>query len=338
MQRVMDRLLYEVFALLLARIEAIRIFLAFASYHVPSYLSMDVKRCLPLWQKLMRSICSQPPGFQDLISSEGLQSNESSLWVTSSSQSLDKYVAEILKKFDFVNVKTASTLIETQKPLVKDEEASDVDVHLYRQNILLLQADVGEVFVDSKLIVRLWFNFKEPKTTLIMKAQYSLVRIRSSMGFKESLRRVFDGTEALQLPTLFILWLATDSTDNANLVPMGKVSTAIETLKIKIPPVQSVNETVFLEHNMVAYLEKTDGNVEFHEIIDFLMRSSIHHPSQILVLDDPKLVPDKEKDIQMEQAKSTEDHTAEDGLLKLTQHLLSTIFRDEETIARVLPT
>ncbi|GJU95683.1 putative ribonuclease H-like domain-containing protein [Tanacetum coccineum] len=32
--------------------------------------------------------------------------------------SQDKYVAEILKKFDFANVKTASTPIETQKPLV----------------------------------------------------------------------------------------------------------------------------------------------------------------------------------------------------------------------------
>ncbi|GJV21528.1 hypothetical protein Tco_1370548 [Tanacetum coccineum] len=30
------------------------------------------------------------------------------------------------------------------------------------------------------------------------------------------------------------------------------------------------------KHNMVAYLEKTDGNAEFHEIIDFLARSSIH--------------------------------------------------------------
>ncbi|GJQ99912.1 putative ribonuclease H-like domain-containing protein [Tanacetum coccineum] len=49
--------------------------------------------------------------------------------------SQDKYVDEILKKFDFANVKTASTPIETQKPLVKDEEASDVDVHLYRSMI-----------------------------------------------------------------------------------------------------------------------------------------------------------------------------------------------------------
>nr|GEX32932.1 putative ribonuclease H-like domain-containing protein [Tanacetum cinerariifolium] len=47
----------------------------------------------------------------------------------------DKYVAEILKKFDFLSVKTASTSIETQKPLVKDEEAADVDVHLYRSMI-----------------------------------------------------------------------------------------------------------------------------------------------------------------------------------------------------------
>ncbi|GKE74018.1 hypothetical protein Tco_1536059 [Tanacetum coccineum] len=40
-----------------------------------------------------------------------------------------------MKKFDFANVKTASTPIETQKPLVKDAEASDVDVHLYRSII-----------------------------------------------------------------------------------------------------------------------------------------------------------------------------------------------------------
>nr|GEY20386.1 hypothetical protein [Tanacetum cinerariifolium] len=42
---------------------------------------------------------------------------------------------EILKKFDFLSVKTASTPIETKKPLVKDEEAADVDVPLYRSMI-----------------------------------------------------------------------------------------------------------------------------------------------------------------------------------------------------------
>ncbi|GKF19674.1 uncharacterized mitochondrial protein-like protein, partial [Tanacetum coccineum] len=49
--------------------------------------------------------------------------------------SQDKYVADILKKFDFVTIKTASTPIETYKALLKDEEAEDVDVHLYRSVI-----------------------------------------------------------------------------------------------------------------------------------------------------------------------------------------------------------
>ncbi|GJR73812.1 putative ribonuclease H-like domain-containing protein [Tanacetum coccineum] len=49
--------------------------------------------------------------------------------------SQDKYVVEILKKFDFTCVKSASTPIETQKPLTKDEEADDVDIHLYRSMI-----------------------------------------------------------------------------------------------------------------------------------------------------------------------------------------------------------
>ncbi|GJT88546.1 putative ribonuclease H-like domain-containing protein [Tanacetum coccineum] len=49
--------------------------------------------------------------------------------------SKDKYVAEILKKFDFATMKTASTPIETNKALVKDEEAEAVDVNLYRSMI-----------------------------------------------------------------------------------------------------------------------------------------------------------------------------------------------------------
>ncbi|GJV71884.1 putative reverse transcriptase domain-containing protein [Tanacetum coccineum] len=49
--------------------------------------------------------------------------------------SQDKYVAEILKKFDFTTVKTVSTPIEPNKALVKDKETNNVDVHLYRSMI-----------------------------------------------------------------------------------------------------------------------------------------------------------------------------------------------------------
>ncbi|GKA42274.1 putative ribonuclease H-like domain-containing protein [Tanacetum coccineum] len=46
--------------------------------------------------------------------------------------SQDKYVVEILKKFEFTEFKTASTPMETQKPLLKGEDGKEVDVHMYR--------------------------------------------------------------------------------------------------------------------------------------------------------------------------------------------------------------
>ncbi|GJT69623.1 putative ribonuclease H-like domain-containing protein [Tanacetum coccineum] len=49
--------------------------------------------------------------------------------------SQDKYVDEILKKFRFTDVKTTSTPMETQKPLLKDEDGEEVDVHMYRSMI-----------------------------------------------------------------------------------------------------------------------------------------------------------------------------------------------------------
>ncbi|GJV00804.1 putative ribonuclease H-like domain-containing protein [Tanacetum coccineum] len=49
--------------------------------------------------------------------------------------SQDKYVTDILKKFGFQDVRTASTPMDTEKPLLKDSDGDDVDVHLYRSMI-----------------------------------------------------------------------------------------------------------------------------------------------------------------------------------------------------------
>nr|GEZ57882.1 putative ribonuclease H-like domain-containing protein [Tanacetum cinerariifolium] len=63
--------------------------------------------------------------------------------------SQDKYVAEILRKFGFTNVKSASTLIETEKPLLKDPDAEDVDIHIYR-------------YLKGKLHLGLWYPKDSP--------------------------------------------------------------------------------------------------------------------------------------------------------------------------------
>nr|GEY84239.1 hypothetical protein [Tanacetum cinerariifolium] len=47
----------------------------------------------------------------------------------------DKYVAKILRKFGLTDEKSTSTPIDTEKPLLKDHDGEDVDVHTYRSMI-----------------------------------------------------------------------------------------------------------------------------------------------------------------------------------------------------------
>ncbi|GKC82358.1 putative ribonuclease H-like domain-containing protein, partial [Tanacetum coccineum] len=133
----------EVFAPV-ARIEEIRLFLAYASFMDFTVYQMDVKSAF-LYGTIEEEVyVCQPPGFEDpqfpdKISSMGELTFFFGLQVKQKDEGIfisqDKYVAKILNKFDFTSVKTASTPMETNKALVKDSEAEDVDVHLYRSMI-----------------------------------------------------------------------------------------------------------------------------------------------------------------------------------------------------------
>ncbi|GKB62879.1 putative ribonuclease H-like domain-containing protein, partial [Tanacetum coccineum] len=188
----------EVFAPV-ARIEAIRIFLAYASFKDFVVYQMDVKSAF-LYSKIEEEVYFyQPPGFEDPNFPDRVYKIEKALYrlhqaprawgkddillvqvyvddiiFGSTKKSLctefekmmhkkfqmssmgeltfflglqvkqkqdgifisqDKYVTEILKKFGFTDVKTASTPMETHKPLLKDENGEDIDEHMYRSMI-----------------------------------------------------------------------------------------------------------------------------------------------------------------------------------------------------------
>nr|GEW73637.1 hypothetical protein [Tanacetum cinerariifolium] len=164
----------EVFAPV-ARIEAIRLFLAYASFLGFMVYQMDVKSAFLyrtieeemdvksdfLYETIEEEVyVYQPPGFEDsgypdkvykvvkslyglhqapracsmgeLTFFLGLQVKQKEDGIP---MSQDKYVVEILRKFSFTYVKSASTHIETEKPLLKDPDGEDVDVHIYRSII-----------------------------------------------------------------------------------------------------------------------------------------------------------------------------------------------------------
>ncbi|GJR69430.1 putative ribonuclease H-like domain-containing protein [Tanacetum coccineum] len=181
-----------------ARIEAIRLFLAYASF-MGFIVYQDVKSAILYGTTKEEVYVCQPPSFEDPQFPDkvykvekalyGLQQAPRAWYETLSTYLLenrfrrgtidktlfikkdkgdillvqvkqkddgifisqDKYVADILKKFDFVTVKIASTPIETNKALLKDEEAKDVDVHLYKSmigSLMYLTASRPDIMFD----------------------------------------------------------------------------------------------------------------------------------------------------------------------------------------------
>ncbi|GJR66308.1 putative ribonuclease H-like domain-containing protein [Tanacetum coccineum] len=185
----------EVFAPV-ARIEVIRLFLAYASFMGFLVYQMDAKSAFSYGTIEKEVYVTQPPGFKDpdhpnkvykvyvdniifgptnkelctrfeklmkdkfqMSSMEELtfflglqvQQKEDGIFI-----SQDKYVAEISKKFNYTNMKSASTPVDLEKPLVKYGDANDVDVHIYRSMIGSL------IYLKGKPTLGLWYSRDSP--------------------------------------------------------------------------------------------------------------------------------------------------------------------------------
>nr|GEW26858.1 hypothetical protein [Tanacetum cinerariifolium] len=171
----------EVFASV-ARIEAIRLFLAYASFMGFMVYQMDVKSaflygtikeevyvCQPLGfedpdhpdkvykvVKALYGLHQAPRAWYETLANYLLENDfhkgqiDQTLFIKKQKRDIllvqiyvkqkedgifinqDKYVAEILKKFGLTEGKSTSTPIDTEKPLLKDPDGEDVDVHIYR--------------------------------------------------------------------------------------------------------------------------------------------------------------------------------------------------------------
>ncbi|GJS92083.1 putative ribonuclease H-like domain-containing protein [Tanacetum coccineum] len=147
----------EVFAPV-ARIEAIRLFLAYASYMGFTVYQMDVKNKVYKDRRLCMRLHQSPESLNDDIifgssnpkfcrefealmhdkfkmSAMGELTFFLGLQVLQKNDGIfisqDKYVGDILKKFGYSDVRTAKTPMDKENPWGKDEPGKDVDLHLY---------------------------------------------------------------------------------------------------------------------------------------------------------------------------------------------------------------
>ncbi|GJW81960.1 putative ribonuclease H-like domain-containing protein [Tanacetum coccineum] len=201
--------------------------------------------------------------------------------------SQDKYVAEILKKFNFENVKTASTPIETQKPLVKDE-AADVDVHLYRY--LKGRSKLGLWYPKESsfdLVAYLDSDYTIVATSTI-EAEYVAVAHCCGQIFIDNESTIsiaknpvyHSKTKHIEIRHHFIR----DSYEK-KLIQVLKIHTDdnVADLLTKAFDGPRFNFLVMAnlkysdKHNMVAFLKKPNGSDDFHEIVDFLKRTPLRY-------------------------------------------------------------
>nr|GEU60649.1 ribonuclease H-like domain-containing protein [Tanacetum cinerariifolium] len=178
-----------------ARIEAIRLFLAYASFMGFMVYQMDVKSPF-LYGTIEEEVyVCQPPGFEDpdhpdkVYKVVKVKQKKDGIFI-----SQDKYVAEILKKFGLTKGKSTSTPIDTEKPLLKDPDGDDVDVHIYRayprtiedrvyqssikefKNLIL--DDIMDFRIDPSLMFNCWFEVILHENFVSTKSRVNTLNIR----------------------------------------------------------------------------------------------------------------------------------------------------------------
>ncbi|GJZ55369.1 ribonuclease H-like domain-containing protein, partial [Tanacetum coccineum] len=263
----------EIFAPV-ARIEAIRVFLVYALFKDFVVYQMDVKSVF-LYGKIEQEVyVCQPLGFEDpdfldrvckvekalyglhqaprawyealstYLLDNGFQRGKIDKTLTASKAEgrwefyqSRQYVTEILKKFDFIDVKTARTPMETQTPLLKDEDGKEVDVHLYRSMIGSLMY-LTSSRPDIMFSVCLWYPKDSP---------FDLVAYTDSDYAGASLDRKSTTGGCQFLGCRLILWQCKKQTVVANSTTEAEYVAA----SIKNPVFHSKTKHIEIRHHFI---------------------------------------------------------------------------------------
>nr|GEW39417.1 ribonuclease H-like domain-containing protein [Tanacetum cinerariifolium] len=291
-------------------IEAIKIFLAFASYMGFIVYQMDVKSAF-LDGKINEEVyVSQPLAFIDA-----------------------KFINKVYKVVKALYglhqapracVKTASTPIETKKPFVKDEEATDVDVHLYRSmtgSLMYLTASRPDI-IESDFDLEAYSHSDYTGANLDRKSTIGgcqfLSRRLILWQCKKQTIVATSNTEAEYVATASycgqVLWIQNQmhhfirDANEKKLIQMLKIHTDNNVADLLTKAFDVNRNFVLLVQKLIllglacaaqlcftmvmllrlgkkmqfelvlgALNEKIERNSEFHEIVDFLTSNTIHH-------------------------------------------------------------
>ncbi|KAJ9553558.1 LOW QUALITY PROTEIN: hypothetical protein OSB04_017603 [Centaurea solstitialis] len=165
-----------------ARLEAIRIFLAYASHRGFKVYQMDVKSAFLNGQLKEDVYVKQPPGFQVNQSSEGIFINQA------------KYIQEFLKKYKLTEVSPMRTPMATSLKLHKDLSGASLECKLFRGmigSLLYLTASRPDIMFATCICPRYQSDPKESHLSAVKRILRYLKKT-PSLGLWYPLHSGFD--------------------------------------------------------------------------------------------------------------------------------------------------
>nr|GEU54354.1 hypothetical protein [Tanacetum cinerariifolium] len=293
----------EVFAPV-ARIEAIRLFLSYASFKDFMVYQMDVKSAF-LYGKIVEEVyVCQPPGFKDPDfpdrvykvekALDGLHQAPRAWYETLSTYLLDngfqrgkidktlcikRHKGDILLKFGFTKVKTTSTPMETQKPLLKDKDGEEVNVHMYRLmigSLMYLTSSRPDIIFAVCACARYQDN---PKHLLVVKRIFS-----DYAGASLDRKSTIGGCQFLGCR--LISWQCKKQTVVANSITEAEYVAASRKAKKSVRLMMEMLFEMELELMLTTAKAKTiNGEAQIHAIVDgrdiIITESSVRRDLQL---------------------------------------------------------
>nr|GEW44541.1 putative ribonuclease H-like domain-containing protein [Tanacetum cinerariifolium] len=285
----------EVFAPV-ARIEAIRVFLAYASFMGFMVYQMDVKSAF-LYETIKEEVyVCQPPGFEDpdypnkdlckafkklmkdkfQMSSIGELTFFLGLQVKQKKDGIfisqDKHVAGILRKFRLTDGKSASTRIDTKKPLLNDPDGVNTP-RCDDDRLELMELTVFLFPKVKKVGVEFWTTVVVKKVNDVLSLQALVDKkkvvvtealIRYALRLDDAKGKGFSGVETPLFERMIVKHQVAEGDDDevydegvpgASVVTEGVVSTADDDVRISMNLLKELMNTCTALTRKVEHLE-----------------------------------------------------------------------------------
>nr|GEW51793.1 hypothetical protein [Tanacetum cinerariifolium] len=257
-----------------ARIEAIILFLAYASFMGFIVYQMDVKSAF-FYGTIDEEVLREPGMKEDVIF-----------------LSQDKYVGDILKKFEYTDVRSSNTLMDKENPWGKDKTRKDVDLHLYRSmigSLMYLTASIPEIMFVVCACARHQVTPKECHLHAV-KRIFRYLKGHPKLGLwypKESPFNIVAYSDSNYGGTFKFWGVHRIRMISLTLIPLGEHNVDFHPMVdfIEASPLRyalTVKTTVYISHIRqfwsTASIETTEEGTKIHATVDGIVRT-ISEPS-----------------------------------------------------------